>query len=94
MHVAAVFVSNFVNYMAGLAYDISAPNQMFLMPLAVETIRKAFLFGHPKEVQTGPAVRRDFATIERHIELLKELPEHLEVYKLITNNLMNKNIKL
>ncbi len=54
LHLAAVYVSNFVNHLTGLAFDISKPNQMFLMPLAIETIRKAFLYEHPSLVQTGP----------------------------------------
>ncbi len=85
LHVAAVFVSNFINYITGLAFDLSKPNQMFLMPLAIETIRKAYLYEHPSLVQTGPAIRGDINTIEKHLELLKEMPQHREVYKFITS---------
>lgn len=84
MHVAAVFVSNFVNYMIALAYDISAPNHVFLLPLAIETVRKAFLYGHPSLVQTGPAVRGDVSTIKKHLEILKDVPEHHAVYEMLT----------
>ncbi len=84
MHLAAVFVSNFVNYILGLAYDISSPNYIFLMPLATETVRKAFLYGHPAHVQTGPAVRKDVSTIKNHLEMLKHMEEHREVYALMT----------
>ena len=84
LHLAAVYVSNFVNYLFGLAYDISAPNQMFLMPLALETVRKAFLYGHPETVQTGPAKRGDTETIRKHLELLKSLPEHKFIYEAIS----------
>ena len=84
LHLAAVYVSNFVNYLLGLAYDISAPNQMFLVPLAIETIRKAFLYGHPKMVQTGPAKRGDIETLRKHMELLESMPEHKFIYKAIS----------
>jgi len=93
LHVAAVFVSNFVNYLIGLSYDISTPNHMFLMPLALETIRKAFLYEHPALVQTGPAKRGDTDTIGKHIALLCDCPEHMEVYELLSRNIMNKNSK-
>ena len=85
LHVAAVFVCNFINYLTGLAFDISKPNHMFLMPLAVETIRKAFLYEHPSAVQTGPAIRKDWSTIKKHMEFLEHLPQHKEVYKLLTD---------
>jgi predicted short-subunit dehydrogenase-like oxidoreductase (DUF2520 family) len=90
LHLAAVYVSNFVNYLTGLSYELSAPNHMFLMPLAIETIRKAFLYGHPTLVQTGPAIRGDSATIGKHLALLDGHQEHREVYEMLTKNIMIK----
>jgi len=83
-------VSNFVNYITGLAFDLSKPNHMFLMPLAIETIRKAFLYEHPSLVQTGPAIRGDDETIEKHLSLLIDNSPHKEVYKLITEYIKQK----
>lgn len=94
MHLAAVFVSNFVNYILGLAYDISAPNHIFLMPLATETVRKAFLYGHPAHVQTGPAIREDISTINKHLEILNEMEEHKEVYELMTKYIGESSKKI
>ncbi len=93
LHLAAVYVSNFVNHLTGLAYDISKPNQMFLMPLAIETIRKAFLYEHPALVQTGPAVRGDNETIEKHMKLLEDMPFHKEIYNLITDQIIKRRTK-
>ncbi len=90
IHLAAVYVSNFVNYITGLAFDLSKPNHMFLMPLAIETIRKAFLYEHPSLVQTGPAIRGDGETIEKHLSLLIDNSPHKEVYKLITEYIKQK----
>ena len=84
LHLAAVYTSNFVNYLLGLAYDLSAPNQMFLMPLAIETIRKGFLYGHPSMVQTGPAKRGDTETLRKHLKLLESMPEHKLIYETIS----------
>ena len=43
MHTAAVFATNFVNYMLSLSYDISSPDFVFLLPSVMESVRKAFL---------------------------------------------------
>jgi predicted short-subunit dehydrogenase-like oxidoreductase (DUF2520 family) len=93
LHVAAVYMSNFVNYLAALAYDISKPNYMFLMPLAIETVRKAFLYEHPSLIQTGPAIRGDTGVIGKHLALLSDYPEHKEVYEILTNKLLNNRKK-
>lgn len=84
MHVAAVYVSNFANYLASLSYDISTPNHVYLLPLALETIRKAFLYGDPAMVQTGPAARGDVMTIKKHLEVLESKDEHYKVYELLS----------
>ncbi|PKP00534.1 MAG: hypothetical protein CVU13_03260 [Bacteroidetes bacterium HGW-Bacteroidetes-8] len=93
LHLAAVYVSNFVNYLTGLAFDLAKPNQMFLMSLAIETIRKAFLYQHPSLVQTGPAKRGDIETLEKHLNLLKEYPEHKAVYEILSG-FISQNRKL
>ena len=97
-HLAAVYVSNFINYLAGLAFDLAKPNHVFLMPLAIETVRKAFLYEHPSGVQTGPAKRGDLKTINKHLSVLKDYPEHETVYRMLTNLILeisgHKKIKL
>lgn len=84
LHLAAVYVSNFVNYITGLAFDLSVPNQILLTPLAIETVRKAFLYEHPSLVQTGPAKRGDTETIEKHLHLLEGKDEHKLVYETLS----------
>lgn len=84
LHLAAVYVSNFVNYLTGLAFDLSTPNHVLLTPLAIETIRKAFLYEHPSMVQTGPAKRGDMNTIEKHLQLLEGKDEHKLVYETLS----------
>ncbi|MFA6770078.1 MAG: Rossmann-like and DUF2520 domain-containing protein [Bacteroidales bacterium] len=90
LHVSAVYMSNFINYLTGLAFDLSKPNHMFLMPLAIETLRKAFLYEHPALVQTGPAIRGDIETINKHLKLLDGFPEHKEIYELLTGNISKR----
>jgi predicted short-subunit dehydrogenase-like oxidoreductase (DUF2520 family) len=91
LHVAAVFVSNFTNYMltsgkvisgkAGISFDL-------LQPLIIETVNKA-LKGNPADSQTGPAIRYDLNTIEKHMELLSFSPELKKMYKEISESIMN-----
>ena len=90
VHTAAVFVSNFVNYLTGLAFDISGQNQMFLMPLAIETVRKAFLYEHPSLVQTGPAIRDDHQTMDKHLKLLENMEDHKLIYETISKLILKQ----
>jgi predicted short-subunit dehydrogenase-like oxidoreductase (DUF2520 family) len=85
-HLSAVFVSNFTNFMltsgknissrAGLPFDI-------LVPLIRETISRALESG-PEDSQTGPAIRNDQNTIEKHLELLSFSPELQDIYRDLT----------
>ena len=51
------------------------------------TAAKAAASGDPASVQTGPAVRGDRATQERHCELLADDPELTTIYKLISEQI-------
>ena len=42
----------------------------------------------PKESQTGPAVRNDNKTIEKHIDFLKD-ENQKEIYKILTKSIQN-----
>ena len=91
-HTAAIFTTNFLNYSLSLAYDIASPDFVFLLPSAIESIRKAFL-NTPAVSQTGPARRGDTNTIEKHIQVLQQnekFAEHLEVYKFLTEKIYKK----
>jgi len=90
LHVAAVFVCNFVNHMltAGKQLTLKAGFQFeVLEPLINETILKAMETG-PENSQTGPAYRFDNGTIKKHIDLLSFSPELQGVYKEITGSIM------
>ena len=91
LHVAAVFACNFTNHMLAASKIIAAEaGEEFstLEPLVRETILKAFENG-PMKSQTGPAVRSDTGTIEKHIELLSFSPELQQIYKQVTSSIMD-----
>jgi hypothetical protein len=47
------------------------------------------LKGNPADSQTGPAIRYDLNTIEKHMELLSFSPELKKMYKEISESIMN-----
>lgn len=89
LHVAAVFVNNFTNHLLGIGQDILDREGLpfdLLRPLILETARK--VQDHPPAaMQTGPAVRGDQATIERHLDYLDKFPAYRELYRLLTVNI-------
>ena len=89
LHVAAVFANNFSNHMLTLADSICKSHQLpfeILKPLIIETFSKAILSG-PKSSQTGPAIRGDQKTIEKHLQLLDSQPGLKEVYEVVTKSI-------
>lgn len=88
-HLAGVFVNNFVNLMLLEASKILQDAQLDmtpLYPLLNETIAKAILLG-PENAQTGPALRHDHNTLDRHRAQLK--PEQLMVYNCLTQRIQD-----
>lgn len=87
IHLSAVFVNNFTNFMLTAGKEISLKAELpfsILEPLIKETISKALNNG-PELSQTGPAVRNDHNTIEKHLELLSFSPELQNLYSEVTN---------
>jgi predicted short-subunit dehydrogenase-like oxidoreductase (DUF2520 family) len=86
LHLAAVFVNNFTNHMYTIAKSITDKSKIdfnILKPLITETVNKINTLD-PKEAQTGPAIRGDKKTIDKHLMDL-ENEKHRQLYKLITN---------
>lgn len=92
LHVAAVFACNFSNYMYMISDDILGKESIpldILHPLIKETASKITKHA-PKDVQTGPAVRKDKSTIDAHLNYLKE-GDYYDIYKLLTENIITRN---
>ena len=92
MHLAAVFANNFSNYMFTMAERICDKEQLnfsMLLPLILETTNRLQAF-KPSEVQTGPAVRQDHQTIEKHLRLLNNYPSLKHLYKEITSSILEE----
>ena len=86
LHLAAVFVCNFTNHMLTVGSEVALKAGFhfeILAPLIHETISKAMDSG-PQNSQTGPAVRNDKNTIEKHLELLSFSTELQRIYNEMT----------
>ena len=91
LHVAAVFVNNFTNYLYKIGNDICKEHQVpfdILLPLIKETASKIETL-LPEKAQTGPAIRNDKKTIKNHLDLLNI--EQQKIYKMITKSIQNGN---
>jgi len=83
IHVAAVFANNFANHCFAIAEKILDEKDLpfeLLHPLMEETLAKA-LQDSPARMQTGPAVRGDHKTIQRHLQLLEIHPVWANLYE-------------
>ena len=90
LHISAVFVSNFVNHMYQIGNALCEENNVpfaILQPLIEETANKIKTLS-PTEAQTGPAIRNDEPTIQKHLEAL-ENPIYKELYLKITLSIQN-----
>lgn len=95
LHVAAVFVCNFVNHLYQMGNEICDENNLsfdLLKPLIVETAHKILTLS-PSEAQTGPAKREDTITINAHLNFLKDATQK-ETYKLLTQSIIDHGKKL
>lgn len=85
-HVAAVLVNNFANFLFTLAHDYCDRERIdfgLLRPIIDETAARLEHYP-PRQVQTGPAIRGDEATMQRHLELLAGYPSIKALYELFS----------
>lgn len=89
-HVAAVFVCNFTNHLYALAEAYCKQEQLdfkLLQPLIEETAFR--LREMPSSMlQTGPAVRNDVSTMQKHLDILSSNPEMQEIYKMLSQSII------
>ena len=88
IHPAAVMVNNFTNHLFTLAKDYAESKNLdfeILHALIEETAKKA-IEQNPKEIQTGPAKRKDENTIKQHLEMLDD-PKLKELYLWFTQSI-------
>lgn len=86
LHVAAVFINNFTNYLYQIGAEITAQENIdfnILKPLLLETALKVQNQA-PKAMQTGPARRKDMLTINKHLQYLQTNDQWSKIYKILS----------
>jgi len=95
LHLAAVFTNNFSNHMFHIAYKICQQHKLdfsLLSPIILETAQKV-IHENPGTMQTGPAVRNDRLTQQKHKALLKGQDDFAKLYSLISKSIQVHKIK-
>ena len=96
LHLGAVMTQNFGNLLWRLTEEVLAKadnetDYSVLLPLAQNHLNK--LVNHsPAKLQTGPASRGDEKTINSHLALLNEHPEAQEIYSLLSELIIKKEV--
>jgi predicted short-subunit dehydrogenase-like oxidoreductase (DUF2520 family) len=93
MHMAAVFCNNFVNHIYALMQDYCEKEKLdfsLFIPLIEETARRLKQLP-AADAQTGPALRRDEVTLEKHREILKSHPSLLKIYDVLTESIRHSH---
>lgn len=90
LHLAAVFACNFSNHMFHLSERFLKTIGMEfqdILPLVAETYQKAIEL-NPSKAQTGPAIREDMVTVDRHLQMI-ENEDIRSIYERITQNIID-----
>lgn len=91
LHAAAVIVSNFTNHLFSIAEDFCNKEHIdfnMLKPLIMETAHR-IRHVSPSLLQTGPAVRKDIQTLDKHLRVLGNHPKLKTTYLRLTDSIMN-----
>ena len=91
LHLAAVFACNFANHLWAISSEILGEHGIefgVMRPLLQATLDKAMAMP-PAKAQTGPAARRDQAIMQKHLGMLN--PEQAQIYKLLSQSIINQN---
>jgi len=91
LHVSAVFACNFTNHLLTISQQImhnEGLNFDLMKPLIAETLSKSLEIG-PEKSQTGPAVRGDVETLEKHMQFLEKAPRLAEIYQKLSQHILD-----
>lgn len=89
LHLAAVFACNFANHCFALSAKVLEKHGLpfnVMLPLIDETAGKAHSM-HPRNAQTGPAIRWDENVINAQKALLADEPEMQQIYDLMSKSI-------
>ncbi|WP_293936733.1 Rossmann-like and DUF2520 domain-containing protein [Sphingobacterium sp. UBA5996] len=92
IHLASVMVNNFSNILYQMAYELLNENNLsfdLIKPIIRETAEKAQ--NHiPITVQTGPAIRQDSTTMQKHLQFISNKPDLQQIYQLLSQEITKR----
>jgi predicted short-subunit dehydrogenase-like oxidoreductase (DUF2520 family) len=89
-HVAAVFAGNFTNHLYAIAENFCEKEKIDfknLLPLINEVTAQAN-HNSPRTLQTGPAMREDIFTLNRHLQTLTPHPDLKYLYLKLSESIL------
>ncbi|GAA4312064.1 Rossmann-like and DUF2520 domain-containing protein [Compostibacter hankyongensis] len=89
LHLAAVLSNNFTNHLIARCEDYCEKRGLdfgLLRPILHETFQRIER-NDARQVQTGPAYRNDVTTLELHRGQLKDNPDLLQLYEVLSNDI-------
>jgi hypothetical protein len=93
VQLCGVLVNNFTYHLfnqASLILEAKGVDKKILSPIIAETVSKFFELEDPSQGQSGPALRKDFKTIGKHMEMLEKFPNLKTAYEELTKSILNK----
>lgn len=94
-HIAAVFVGNFTNHLYAIAENFCEKEKIDfknLLPL-INEVTSRVNNNSPRDVQTGPAIREDIFTINRHLQTLSSHPDLKYLYLKLSESILKLHEK-
>lgn len=91
VHVAAVFANNFTNHLFALSERILTEHglpQDILKPLISRFIKNMAVYS-AYDMQTGPAMRRDYDTINKHMLMLADEQKLKTIYEILSSSIIS-----
>jgi len=92
LHLAAVIVNNFTNHLYTLTAEYCKNEEVdfkMLQPIIEQTALR-LRANLPADLQTGPAIRNDQSTLDKHIRALSNHPELKTIYLTFTESLLKR----
>ncbi|WP_104383914.1 Rossmann-like and DUF2520 domain-containing protein [Sphingobacterium sp. HMA12] len=92
IHLSSVMVNNFANILYQFAYELLEEYNLsfdLVRPIILETAEK--VQNHiPITVQTGPAIREDEVTQQKHLKFISNKPDLQQIYQLLSHQITKR----